>query len=60
MYYYNPITKQYAKVLGVDSETGFAIVVINDKTVTMAWDDFISQFNTLTKDKADEYFSKNW
>ena len=56
MYYYNSITKQYAKVLDVDSETGFAIVVINDQKVIMAWDDFISQFNTLTKDKEDEYF----
>lgn len=54
MYYYNSITKQYAKVLDVDSATGFAIVVINDQKVIMAWDDFISQFNTLTKDNNDK------
>ena len=46
-YYYNPKTGQYAKVLGVDDITGIAVVVINDKAVTMAWNEFIKEFKRM-------------
>ena len=36
-----------AKVLGVDDRTGIATVVINDKTVTMYWDEFIRKFKRI-------------
>lgn len=36
-----------AKVLGVDDRTGLATVVINDKVVTMAWDEFIKEFKRM-------------
>lgn len=46
-YYYNPITDQYAKVLGVDDRTGIATVIIDDKKDEMDWDEFISEFKQL-------------
>lgn len=46
MYYIND-NGDIAKVLGVDDRTGLATVVINDKVVTMAWDDFIKEFKGL-------------
>lgn len=52
-YYYNPITDQYAKVLGVDDRTNLATVIIDDKKDEMDWDEFISEFKQL-RDKKDE------
>lgn len=46
-YYFNPKTGQYAKVLGVDDITGTAVVAINDKAVTMAWNEFIKEFKRM-------------
>lgn len=46
-YYYNPITDQYAKVLGVDDRTNLAAVIIDDKKDEMDWDEFISEFKQL-------------
>lgn len=46
MYYIND-NGDVAKVLGVDDRTGLAMVVINDKAVTMAWDDFIKEFKRM-------------
>lgn len=36
-----------AKVLGVDDQTGLATVVINDKHTTMAWNEFVKEFNGI-------------
>lgn len=46
-YYYNPTTHQIAKVLGVDDRTHLATIVIDDKSVTMDWHEFIKQFKSL-------------
>lgn len=47
MTYYTNDKGDIAKVLGVDDRTGLASVVINDKTVTMAWDEFIKEFKRM-------------
>lgn len=44
-YYYNPKTGQYAKLLS--NKAGLAVVVINDKALTIAWHDFIREFKRL-------------
>lgn len=47
MTYYINDKGDVAKVLGVDDCTGLATVVINDKAVTMAWDEFIEEFKRM-------------
>lgn len=47
MYYYNPTTNQYAKVLGVDDRTGMATVVIDDKPRQMPWMAFLGEFTSM-------------
>lgn len=44
MYYHNPITDSYAKVLGVDNHTQIATVIIDGQTQQMPWEEFIHQF----------------
>lgn len=47
MTYYTNDKGNVAKVLGIDDHTGLATVVINDKAVTMAWDEFIKEFKRM-------------
>ncbi|MDO4896351.1 MAG: hypothetical protein Q3971_03215 [Moraxella sp.] len=47
MTYYTNDKGDIAKALGVDDRTGLASVVINDKAVTMAWDEFICEFKRM-------------
>lgn len=47
MTYYINSKGDIAKVLGVDDRTGLASVVINDKAVTIAWDEFICDFKRI-------------
>lgn len=49
MTYYINNKGDIAKVLGVDDRTGLASVVINDKPTTMAWNEFIKEFNGIKK-----------
>lgn len=45
--YYTNNKGNVAKVLGAPDRTGLAKVVINDKAVIMAWDDFIKEFKRM-------------
>lgn len=47
MTYYINSKGDIAKVLGVDDRTGLASVVINDKHITMAWEEFIKEFSGI-------------
>lgn len=47
MTYYTNDKGDIAKVLGVDDRTGLATVVVNDKAVTMTWDEFIREFKRM-------------
>ncbi|MBE9589998.1 hypothetical protein IM753_03200 [Moraxella sp. K127] len=47
MTYYTNDKGDVAKVLDYDRKSDTVTVVINDKAVTMAWDDFISEFKRM-------------
>ena len=49
MHYYNPITKQYAKVLSLDHKTDTVMIEIDGVVKPMDWNEFLSDFKTMIK-----------